>query len=88
MNNLTFNTTNNTFLWDVEPNATKYRVKISINGGGFSTLYEGTDTNCGLNLSFSCQVEAEGQTEEPTQTGEHSWGPDTDCIDNPISYTP
>jgi tetratricopeptide (TPR) repeat protein len=88
MNNLTFDSTNNTFSWDLEPNAVKYRIKISINGGGFSTLYEGTDTNCELNLTFGCEVEAKGQTEKDKQTGAYSWGPDTDCIDNPISYTP
>lgn len=87
MINLTFNSSNNTFTWTPEPDAVEYQVSISINGGGFSVLYQGTDTSCVINLSFSCQVEAKGKTKEKTGSST-TWGPETDCINNPISYNP
>lgn len=83
MQNLRYDATNKKFYWDPNPSATKYRVSISINGGGYSVLYEGTNTECDLILPFACQVEAKGKTQSST-----SWGPDLDCIDNPITYTP
>jgi hypothetical protein len=80
---LRYDSSNNKFYWDPNPSATKYRISISINSGGYSTLYEGSATECDLNLPFACEVIGEGQSQ---QSG--SWGPPVKCIDNPIAFLP
>lgn len=85
MKNLRFHSINKTFTWDLEPLATEYQVSISINGGTYSVLYEESDTQCVLNLSFACEVKAKGKTKT---SDTNTWSPETDCIDNPIDYTP